>query len=211
MKLQATKNRTSGRIKAACTLISLASLLALPAGMALADSKDGIFPSADEVGGQVYIDPVAVGKKMPTDFDAYDLDGQKIDFGNVVQGKRSMVVFFISAVPVSVHELRNIENFTSKYGRGINLVFVNADTVGAALQGGPSKAVPNSVKTMHVIKQEEGLKSDQIFVAPNDALSPKGLSTRLGIRGLPTSFVLDANGAVEKVFVGPQKWKKGDI
>jgi hypothetical protein len=211
MKLQVRHNRSSGRIKAACTFVSLASLLALPAETALADSKDGVFPTADQVGGQVYIDPVPVGKTMPTDFEAYDLDGRKIDFAKVVQGKRSMVVFFISAVPVSVNELRNIENFASKHGRGVNLVFVNADTVGAALQGGPSKMVPNSVKTMHVIKKEEGLKSNQIFVAPNDALSPNGLSTRLGIRGLPTSFVLNANGAVEKVFVGPQKWKKGDI
>ena len=211
MKRRASKDRMSGRIKVTCALLSLTGLLAMPAGTALADSKDGTFPTAEEVGGQVYIDPVAVGKKMPTDFEAYDMNGQKIDFGNVVQGKRSMVVFFISAVPVSVGELRNIENFVSKHGRGINLVFVNADTVGAALQGGPSKIVPNSVKTMHLIKKEEGLKSDHIYVAPNDALSPKGISTRLGIRGLPTSFVLDAHGTVEKVFVGPQKWKKGDI
>jgi hypothetical protein len=50
-----------------------------------------------------------------------------------------------------------------------------------------------------------------MYVAPNDVLSPKGVSTRLGIRGLPTSFLLSANGTIEKVFVGPQDWKKGDI
>ncbi|HQT69993.1 MAG TPA: TlpA disulfide reductase family protein [Thiobacillus sp.] len=211
MKIRASQNRVRGRIKSTCTFMSLAGLLALPVGAALADSKDGTFPTAEQVGGQVYIDPVAVGQKMPTDFDTYDMDGQKIDLGNVVQGKRSMVVFFISAVPVSVNELAAIEDFTQKYGKGVNLVFVNADTVGSALMGGPKAVIPNSVKTMHFIKKEKGLKSTKIYVAPNDALSAESVSTRLGIRGLPTSFLLDDKGVVQKVFVGPQKWKKGDI
>jgi len=211
MKIRASQNRASGRIKSICTFMSLASLLALPVGTALADSKDGTFPTAEQVGGQVYIDPVAVGKKLPLDFEAYGMNGEKADLASVVQGKRSMVVFFISAVPVSVNELVKIENFTSKYGNGINVVFVNADTVGSALMGGPKAVIPNSVKTMHTIKKEQSLKTSSIFVAPNDALSADGVSTRLGIRGLPTSFVVDAKGVIEKVFVGPQNWKKGDI
>ncbi|WP_310446710.1 TlpA family protein disulfide reductase [Thiobacillus sp.] len=211
MKIRASQNRVRGRIKSTCTFMSLASLLAVPVGTALADSKDGTFPTAEQVGGQVYIDPVAVGQKMPTDFDTYDMDGQKIDLGTVVQGKRSMVVFFISAVPVSVNELAAIEDFTQKHGNGVNLVFVNADTVGSALMGGPKAVIPNSVKTMHYIKKEKGLKTNKIYVAPNDALSAESVSTRLGIRGLPTSFLLDDKGVVQKVFVGPQKWKKGDI
>lgn len=211
MKIRANQNRASGRIKSTCTFMSLASLLALPIGTALADSKDGTFPTAEQVGGQVYIDPVAVGKKLPLDFEAYGMNGEKADLASVVQGKRSMVVFFISAVPVSVNELVKIENFTSKYGNGINVVFVNADTVGSALMGGPKAVIPNSVKTMHTIKKEQSLKTASIFVAPNDALSADGVSTRLGIRGLPTSFVVDAKGVIEKVFVGPQNWKKGDI
>lgn len=211
MKIRASQNRASGRIKSTCTFMSLATLLALPVGTALADSKDGTFPTAEQVGGQVYIDPVAVGKKLPLDFEAYGMNGEKADLASVVQGKRSMVVFFISAVPVSVSELVKIENFTSKYGSGINVVFVNADTVGSALMGGPKAVIPNSVKTMHTIKREQNLKTTSIFVAPNDALSADGVSTRLGIRGLPTSFVVDAKGVIEKVFVGPQNWKKGDI
>lgn len=211
MKLQARHDRSSGRIKAACAFVSLTGLLALPMGSALADSKDGTFPTAEQVGGQVYIDPVAVGTKLPTDFDTYDMDGQKVDLGSVVQGKRSLVVFFISAVPVSVNELAAIEDFTQKHGKGINLVMVNADTVGTALMGGPKAVIPNSVKTMHFVKKEKGLKTTKIYVAPNDALSADGVSTRLGIRGLPTSFLLDEKGVVQKVFVGPQKWKKGDI
>lgn len=208
MKIRASENRASGRIKSICVSMSAAALLALPAGAALADSKDGTFPTADQVGGQVYTEPVGVGKKLPLDFDAYDLDGKKVDLADAIAGKRSMVVFFISAVPVSVEELVKIENFARSQGKGINLVFVNADTVGSALQGGPKMAVPNTVKTMHLIKKEQKLQTRQLFVAPNDALSPTGVSNRLGFRGLPTSFIVDKNGVIEKVFVGPQDWKK---
>lgn len=211
MKFRASEIKASGRIKATCSFMSLAALLAWPASSVLADSKDGTFPTAEQVGGQVYIDPVAVGKKLPLDFEAYGMNGEKVDLESVVRGKRSMVVFFISAVPVSVDELVKIEKFTAKHGRGINTVFINADTVGAALMGGPKAVIPHSVKTMRTIKREQNLKTDAIFVAPNDALSAEGVSTRLGIRGLPTSFIVDAKGVVEKVFVGPQNWKKGDI
>lgn len=201
----------SGRIKSTCALMSLAGMLALPAGTALADSKDGTFPTADQVGGQVYIEPIGVGKKLPLDFDAYDMNGAKVDLAKEIQGKRSMVVFFISAVPVSVQELVKIESFARSNGKGINVVFVNADTVGSALQGGPKMAIPNTVKTMHVIKKEQKLQTNQMYVAPNDALSGNGVSNRLGFRGLPTSFVVSPQGVVEKVFVGPQNWKKGDL
>ncbi len=212
MQIRAATHRMSGRIKSTYAVMSLAGgLVFLPAGSVLADSVDGTFPTAEQVGGEVYVEPVAVGKKLPLDFDTYDLNGNKVDLAKLVSGKRSMVVFFISAVPVSVAELPKIEDFVRADGKGINVVYVNADTVGSALQGGPKAAIPNTVKTMHVIKKEKNLRTTQLYVAPNDALSGEGVSNRLGFRGLPTSFVISATGVVEKVFVGPQNWKSGDI
>lgn len=187
-----------------------AGLLTASVGAVQADSKDGVFPSADQVGGEVFIEPVAVGKKLPTDIDLYNSDAKKVDFDKLLAGKRTLVMFFISAVPVSVQQLKKTEEFVDKYGRGTNLIFINADTMGTALTGGPSKAISSTASTMRLIKKEQGLKRD-MYVAPNDALSAEGVSTRLGIRGLPTSFLISTNGAVEKVFVGPQNWKKGDI
>lgn len=175
-----------------------------------ADSKDGIFPSADQVGGQVYVNAIRPGVRFPTDFDVFDLDGKKVDLEKLIKGKRTVLAFFISAAPVSVSELRNLQDFTAKNAPGVRVLNINADTVGVALEGGPSKALGETIKTMRVIKKEHGLVNP-LYVAPNDALSPKGISNRLGARGLPTIFVVDAQGTVEKVFVGPQKWKKGDI
>lgn len=198
------------RMRQVASALFAAGLLAASVGAVLADSKDGVFPSADQVGGEVFIEPVAVGKKLPTDIDVYDSDAKKIDFASLLAGKRTLVMFFISAVPVSVQQLKKTEEFVDKYGHGTNLVLVNADTMGTALLGGPSKAIPSTASIMRLIKKEQGLKRD-MYVAPNDALSAHGVSTRLGIRGLPTSFLVSPNGTVEKVFVGPQNWKKGDI
>lgn len=185
----------------------LTTALALPA---YADSKDGTFPSADQVGGEVYRAPLKIGSTLPTDFAAFDAQGKKIDFGSVINGKRSLIVFFISAAPVSVSELKRIEDFVDKNAQKLNLVFVNADTVGVALEGGPDKAISSTASTVRLIAKEHALKRP-MFVAPNDALSPTGLSNRLGFRGLPTSFLVSDKGTIEKIFVGPQQWKKGDI
>lgn len=179
-------------------------------GTALADSKDGVFPSADQVGGQVYTEPLKVGEKFPTDFDVFDAQGNRVDLSKLVAGKRTVLAFFISAAPASVRELRNLQNYVSSSGKKVQVLNLNADTVGVALEGGPSKAIAATAKTIRLIQNEQGL-TNPIFVAPNDALSPNGLSNRLGFRGLPTIFVLNAQGVVEKVFVGPQHWKHGDI
>jgi hypothetical protein len=195
------------QLATAVAALGLAMGCALPA---YADSKDGIFPTADQVGGEVYQAPLKIGSNLPTDFDAYDSQAKKVDFGSVIKGKRSMVVFFISAVPVSVNELKRIEAFVDKNAAKVNLVFVNADTVGVLLEGGPQKAIGSTASTVRLIAKEHGLKRP-MYVAPNDALSPKGLSNRLAFRGLPTSYLVNDKGAIEKIFVGPQQWKKGDI
>ena len=195
------------QLAAALAALGLTIGFALPA---YADSKDGIFPTADQVGGEVYQAPLKIGSNLPTDFDAYDSQAKKVDFGSVIKGKRSMVVFFISAVPVSVNELKRIEEFVDKNAAKVNLVFVNADTVGVLLEGGPQKAIGSTASTVRLIAKEHGLKRP-MYVAPNDALSPKGLSNRLAFRGLPTSYLVNDKGAIEKIFVGPQQWKKGDI
>lgn len=175
---------------------------------AMADSKDGVFPTADQVGGQVYPDTIKVGAKFPTDIEIYDTSGKPADFGKLIAGKRTVLVFFISAVPVSVNELKKIQDFMAKNSSATQMLSFNTDTVGTALMG--ISPIEGTVKTLNVIKKEKGITTP-MYVAPNDALSPVGLSNRLGFRGLPTIFVLTASGVVEKVFVGPQNWKRGDI
>lgn len=187
----------------------VAASLALAPVYALATSKDGIFPSADQVGGQVYTTPVKPGTPFPTDIEVFDLDGKRVELSKLVGGKKTAIAFFITAAPASVDGLKKLQDFAQAHAPGVQVLGLNADTVGVALKGGPDKAVEATAKTLRIYQQERKLKN--LFVAPNDALDPKGLSNRLGFRGLPTIFVLKPDGVIEKVFVGPQDWKKGDI
>jgi hypothetical protein len=186
-------------------------MLALYApGPVLADSTDGIFPTADQVGGEVFPKGVQAGSAFPTDWDIYDDKGNKTDVDKLIKGKRTILAFFISAVPVSVEELKKLQDAKGKVGGETQLLFVNADMVGAGLVGGAKTRIPETARTVRLIKSEQGLTLP-MYVAPNDALSPAGLSNKLGFRGLPTVFVIGANGKVENVYVGPQDWSKADI
>lgn len=202
-KMDGAFSRRSGLLAALCF-----ASLQMFSSAAIADSKDGVFPTAEQVGGQVYPDPIKVGAKFPTDIEIYDTSGKAADFGKLIAGKRTVLVFFISAVPVSVNELKKIQDFMAKNAPATQVLALNTDTVGTALMG--ISPIDGTARTLNVIKQEKGITMP-MYVAPNDALSPAGLSNRLGFRGLPTIFVLTANGLVEKTFVGPQNWKRGDI
>lgn len=175
-----------------------------------ADSKDGVFPTADQVGGEVFPKGLKAGDAFPTNWEIYDDNGEQANVARLINNKRTVLAFFVSAVPVSVEELKKLEAANKTSSGDTQLLFVNADMVGAALQGGADSRVKETARTVRVIKGEQGIKNP-MYIAPNDALSPDGLSNTLGFRGLPTVFVIDANGKVEKVYVGPQDWSKTSI
>lgn len=179
--------------------------------LARANSKDGIFPSADQIGGQVYPDPLPIGTHFPTDFEVYDMAGRPADLSKIVSGKKTVVAFFIMAAPASVLELQKLQDFVLEHAPQVQVLNLHADTVRTDLvAGGPSKAVEETAKTLALVQKEHRLRNP-IFVAPNDSLSPNGLSNRLGVRGVPTIFILGADGKVQKIFIGPHNWKEGDI
>lgn len=196
------------RLRVGCSVAAGALMLTLYApGSVLADSVDGIFPTADEVGGEVFPKGLKEGDVFPTDWEIYDDHGKKTDVGNLIKGKRTVLAFFISAVPVSVEELKKLEKVHNGLSK-TQLLFVNTDLVGTALLGG--NRIEETAHTVRVIQREEKLSSS-MFVAPNDALDPAGLSNKLGFRGLPTVYIVDAKGRVENVYVGPQNWSETNI
>ncbi len=197
------------RLHVGCSVVTSALLLALYApGPALADSKDGIFPTADQVGGEVYPQGTQAGDTFPTDWEIYSEDGKKLDVSKLINGKRTVLAFFISSVAVSVDELKKLQAANKSGDSDAQLLFVNADLVGTGLLGGDR--IKETARTVRVVKREQGIKLP-MYVAPNDALDPKGLSNKLGFRGLPTVYVIGADGKVENVYVGPQDWSKASI
>lgn len=205
-----TSRRTTlrGRTRAGVSVATSALALTLcMQGQVFADSKDGNFPTADQVGGEVFPKGLQVGDTFPTDWTIYDDQGRKVDLGKLIKGKRSILAFFISAVPVSVDELKKLEKAKAK-SNDAQLLFVNTDLVGGKLQG--VDPIEETARTVRVIQQEKDIKHS-MFVAPNDALSEHGLSNLLGFRGLPTVYVVDDKGKVENVYIGPQNWSKTNI
>lgn len=176
-----------------------------------ADSKDGIFPSADQVGGEVYRDPLPIGTHFPTDFEVFDMTGHPADLSHLVLGKRTAIAFFVVAAPASVLELKKLQDFVVEHAPHLQVLNLHVNTVQADLTGGgPTTAVQDTIRTVALARKEHDLRNPT-FVAPNDTMSPSGLSNRLGVRGVPTIFVLGADGKVQNIFIGPHDWKPGDL
>lgn len=195
--------RRPGAFRVATLAGMLAVLLSQPVFSA---REEGAFPTAEEVGGDVFPDGIQAGDKFPTDIELYDSSGKPVALSDHIEGKRSVLALFISAVPASVEELKKLEKAMDK--NEVQLLFLNTDQVGTALLG--EDKIQATARTLRVIKHEKGLKSP-MFVAPNNVFAPDGLSNRLGIRGLPTVVVVKEDGTVEDVFIGPQDWTKRKI
>lgn len=183
----------------ALTLTSTAHVLA---------AEEGTFPTADQIGGSVFPEGLKAGQPFPTDIKLFDESGKERMLSDVITGKRTLLVFFISAAPVSVAELEKIDKFAAGNKSGTQVIFANADTVGVALMG--TKPIPETVRTINMLKKDNNLTSP-VFVAPNNVFDPSGISNRLGFRGLPTSYLIGKDGKLEKQFVGPHDWKAGDL
>lgn len=199
-----------GWLAGGCSVAATALMFALAGpSPVLADAPDGKFPTAEQVGGDVFPDGLKTGDKFPTDWDIYDANAEKASVGELIDGKRTILAFFISAAPVSVEELKKLEEaHDSGSQKDVQMLFMNADTVGTGLSG--TDPIAETARTLRMIKREEGI-STPMYVAPNNVFSEKGLSNRLGFRGLPTVFIIDAEGVVEEVFVGPQDWSDVNV
>ncbi|MDN5938182.1 MAG: peroxiredoxin family protein, partial [Salinisphaera sp.] len=166
------------------------------------------FPTAAQIGGEVFPDRMEAGDPFPTDWALYDESGEKVDVAALIDGKRTVFAFFTTAVPMSVHQVEALDSFVSRSGDDTQVLLINADTVGTALLGEPK--LEATIRTVNTIKREQDVKAP-MYVAPNDALSPTGLSNTLHFRSLPSVFVVDPQGKVERVYVGRHDWSKTKI
>lgn len=174
-----------------------------------ADSKDGTFPSADQVGGQVYPDPVPIGTPFPGDVEVHDLSGRSAALSRILASKQAVLAFFIVAAPVSVLELKKLEEFASQHAPDVQVYHLHVDIIHADLMKG-AHTVEQTARTLAIVQKEQGFRRP-MFIVPSDSLSPQALSNRLAIKGVPTIFVVGTNGQVEKIFIGPHEWKQGDL
>ena len=103
------------------------------------------------------------------------------------QGRPVLVNFWATWCPPCVAELPALNSAAKQLGDDVTLLLVSVD------RGGRQKALP--------FLQDRGI------TRPLRGFDPKAeLSREMGVRGLPTSFLLNADQSQSWAYVGPRKW-----
>jgi cytochrome c biogenesis protein CcmG, thiol:disulfide interchange protein DsbE len=119
---------------------------------------------------------------MAPDFTLKDLSGEDFSL-SATNGKVVILDFWATWCPPCRMEIPHFEALYKEYkGRGLEIVGIALD------QGGASDVIP-FVKTNDV--------TYPIVIGNNDVAAAYG-----GIRGIPTTFILDRSGAIVEKFVG---------
>ncbi len=116
-----------------------------------------------------------------------DMDGRTVTLADY-HGAPLLVNFWAIWCPPCVAELPALERATTALeAQSVRVLLVSVD------RGGAKKAVP--------FLEKYGVSSPEL------AFDLKGtLSTHLGVRGLPTTFLLSADQVKSWAFVGPFEW-----
>ena len=104
-----------------------------------------------------------------------------------LQGRPVLVNFWATWCPPCVAELPALDNAAKQLGDDVTLLLISVD------RGGRQKALP--------FLQDRGITRPLMGFDPKAALSRE-----MGVRGLPTSFLLSADQSQSWVYVGPREW-----
>ncbi len=104
-----------------------------------------------------------------------------------LQGRPVLVNFWATWCPPCVAELPALNNAAKQLGDDMTLLLISVD------RGGRQKALP--------FLQDRGITRPLMGFDPKAALSRE-----MGVRGLPTSFLLSADQSQSWTYVGPREW-----
>ncbi len=104
-----------------------------------------------------------------------------------LQGRPVLVNFWATWCPPCVAELAALDNAAKQLGDDVTLLLISVD------RGGRQKALP--------FLQDRGITRPLMGFDPKAALSRE-----MGVRGLPTSFLLSADQSQSWAYVGPREW-----
>ena len=127
------------------------------------------------------------GKAAPS-MSTVILDENEKDFRlESLQGRPVLVNFWATWCPPCVGELSALDNAAKQLGDDLTLLLISVD------RGGRQKALP--------------FLRDRGITRPLMGFDPKAaLSREMGVRGLPTSFLLSADQSQSWAYVGPREW-----
>ena len=104
-----------------------------------------------------------------------------------LQGRPVLVNFWATWCPPCVAELPALDNAAKQLDDDVILLLISVD------RGGRQKALP--------FLQDRGITRPLMGFDPKAALSRE-----MGVRGLPTSFLLSADQSQSWIYVGPREW-----
>ena len=104
-----------------------------------------------------------------------------------LQGRPVLVNFWATWCPPCVAELPALDNAAKQLGDDVTVLLISVD------RGGRQKALP--------FLQDRGITRPLMGFDPKAALSRE-----MGVRGLPTSFLLSADQRQSWAYVGPREW-----
>ncbi len=103
------------------------------------------------------------------------------------QGKPVLINFWATWCPPCVAELPALDRAAEMLAGKISVLLISVD------RGGIKKALPFLL--------------DRGISRPHYAFDPKGtLSREMGVKGLPTSFLLSADQSHSWTYIGPREW-----
>jgi len=109
-----------------------------------------------------------------------------------LKGRPVLINFWATWCPPCVHELPALERAAQALHGDIKILLVSVD------RGGLEKAQPVLTK-LGVKTPDLGFDSKSV------------LSREMGVRGLPTSFLLSADQTASWTYVGPREWDKPEM
>lgn len=108
------------------------------------------------------------------------------------RGTPLLVNFWATWCPPCVTELPALEQASIELSGTVRLLLVSVD------RGGINKALP--------FLNERGIKTPLLGFDPKAALSRE-----MGVRGLPTTFLISANQARSWLYLGPREWDQPEM
>ncbi|MDC1382102.1 TlpA family protein disulfide reductase [Candidatus Puniceispirillum sp.] len=103
------------------------------------------------------------------------------------KGRPLLINFWATWCPPCVAELPSLDRAVTKLASEVAVLLISVD------RGGSNKALP--------FLQKRGIGS------PNLAFDPTAtLSREMGVRGLPTSFLISADQQYSWIYIGPREW-----
>ena len=120
-----------------------------------------------------------------------DKDGKNLNVA-AFKGMPVLINFWATWCPPCVAELPGLNRAADKLSGLLEILLISVD------RGGSKKALPflhsKSIKHPHLAFDAKG-----------------ALSREMGVRGLPTSFLLDADQRYCWTFLGPREWADAEI